>query len=274
MKKKYFLLVIIFILVILASIFLPGTILQHHFESEIDVVYEVSPDEYTKSDAYYKNASSQLSEYDKTKLISGALPSTKEEINYKENPDASSITDIEAATLAREAVAELYQANLYPYQFSSYKNNYYLWTAKLYKATDLAFQTYIVYYWVVTFREESSKEVHDVLITENGTLLSIRNNCGIPTPASYNHKLEQHYTRFNFFFCEDTSVLPMYKETAIEHPTFSNRFYVLFGYEKVQTDQELQMYINNYNAHKKGELYYMYVAKSGNYANYTLIPYQ
>lgn len=192
----------------------------------------------------------------------------------KKNPDASSITDIKAATLARDAVLKLYNADLYPYQFSILHDKYYFWKAKLYKATDTTFQTYVVYYWLITFQEANTGEIHDILITEDGTLLSIRNNCGLETSASYNDKLKQHYSRFNFFYCDETKNIPMYKETAIDNPTFTNRFYALFGYEKVQTESDLKLYLNNYNSHKTGDLYYLYVAKSKTHANYTLIPYQ
>lgn len=169
--KKF--LIIGFIVITVLGIFLPGILLHATFSSKLDSVNTVSADLYnTSNSAISRNASQKLSEYERIKLISGAWDSTMTEVDSS----LLNISDVEAVELARTAISKLYEAGAYPYQFDSFYDNWYSWETHCYQCTENSFHTYSAYFWKVSFYHYDTNEIHEVLITENGTLLAVRNN--------------------------------------------------------------------------------------------------
>ena len=152
---------------------MPGILLKYIFSSRLDTSNKVDSTMYNSSRSAISRVSSEkLTEYERMKIISGIWESNTIELDTSK----SDISEIDAVRLASEAVASLYVANCYPCDLSSSYNNWYSWSTKYYQSTETNFNTYSAFYWKITFYKYDSSEIHDVYITENGTLLAIQNN--------------------------------------------------------------------------------------------------
>lgn len=222
-----------FILVTVLGIVLPGLLLHITFSSKLGAVSPISTDLYdTSNSAIAKNASMKLTEYERMKLISGSWASTQTEIDTS----SASISEVDAVELARAAVSELYTANAYPYHFDSTYDNWYSWKTNCYQCIEASFQTYSAYYWKVTFYRYDTDEVHEVLITENGTLLAIRNNIPKETiqelPNSRDTTMRNYYKSQyadteNIIFLDSEFRVPTYSNFSIEADSSSSQIMVL-----------------------------------------------
>ena len=224
-----------FLLVTVLGIVLPGILLHITFSSKLGDVSPISTDLYnTSNSAIAKNASMKLTEYERMKLISGSWASTQIEVNASN----ANISEVEAVELARNAVSELYTAKVYPYHFDSAYDNWYSWKTSCYQCIESSFQTYSAYYWKVTFYRYDTDEVHEVSITENGTLLAICNNIPKETlknlsgswdTAMSNYYKTQYADAENIIFLnhENTFRVPTYSDFTLEADTFSSQLLVL-----------------------------------------------
>lgn len=224
----------IFFIVTLLGIFLPGFLLHHTFETNLDTIQAVPENQYNSpNSAMAKNASAKLSEYEQIKLIAGTWDSNRIPVNSSE----ANITETQAVELARTAVEELYQTGGYPYHFQQEYGNWYSWSAQCFQCTENAFNTYTAYCYLVSFYHYSSNKCHDVLITENGALLGIRNNCpneceealhAFPYSWQYSmkHYLESRYVSDNIpvtlLKVTDTVQLPTYESLSAEDTLTQN----------------------------------------------------
>lgn len=162
-----------FAIITFLGIFLPGILLHTTFSAKLDSVNTISPDLYTTSNsAISRNASQKLSEYDRIKMISSVWSS----IMTEADPAQLNISEVEAVDLARAAVGKLNDLGAYPYRFDSSYDNWYSWEAHCYRFTEVSFNTYSAYCWKITFYRYDTDEIHEILLTENGTLLAIKNN--------------------------------------------------------------------------------------------------
>ena len=222
-----------FILVTILGIILPGFLLHVTFSSKLGTVNPISTDLYnTSNSAIAKNASLKLTEYERMKLISGSWASTQTQIDTS----SANISEVEAVELARNAVSQLPPANAYPYHFDSAYNNWYSWKTNYYQCTESSFQTYSAYYWKVTFYRYDTDEIHEVLITENGTLLAIRNNQPKETlkslssswSAAINNYYKAQYTDAeNIIFLDSEFRVPTYSDFTIEADSSSSQLLIL-----------------------------------------------
>lgn len=232
-NKKF--LIASFILITFLGIFLPGILLHFTFTSKLDSVNPVSADLYnTSNSAISRNASQKLSEYERMKLISGSWASTQTEVDTS----LSNISEVEAVQLARNAVSNLYVAGVYPYNFDSSYDNWYSWETNCYRCVESSFQTYSAYYWKIIFYRYDTDEVHEVLITENGTLLAIRNNKPKDTlqslSGSWITNMKNYYKKLyasteNMIFLENENryTLPAYNDFSIEADSSTSHLLIL-----------------------------------------------
>lgn len=184
-----------FMIVIFLGITVPGIVLHLYFSSKLNVPNKVNEEQYSAvGSAISKNASKKLTEYERMKLISGVWESTRNEVNASE----TSLSEVEAVELAREAVETLYASGAYPYHFESSYDNWYSWETHCYKCVENAFHTYSAYYFKVTFYRYDNNEFHEILITEKGTLLAIRNNLPWETidalENSFSDNIQKYFT--------------------------------------------------------------------------------
>lgn len=224
-----------FILVTVLGMVLPGILLHMTFSSKLGAVSPISTDLYdTSNSAIAKNASMKLTEYERMKLISGSWESTQTEVDTS----SSNISEVEAVELARNTVSELYTTNAYPYHFDSTYDNWYSWETSCYQCIESSFRTYSAYYWKVTFYRYDTDEIHEVLITENGTLLAIRNNKPKETlkslssswiTAMNNYYKTQHADAENIIFLDNqgTYRVPTYSHFTIEADASASQLLVI-----------------------------------------------
>ena len=222
-----------FILITVLGIILPGILLHITFSSKLGAVNPISTDLYnTSNSAIAKNASMKLTEYERMKLISGSWASIQTEIDTS----SANISEVDAVELARTAVSELYTANAYPYHFDSTYDNWYSWKTNCYQCIESSFQTYSAYYWKVTFYRYDTDEVHEVLITDNGTLLAIRNNkpketlknlSGSKDTAMRNYYKAQYSNTENIIFLDSEFRVPTYSNFSIEADTSTSQLLIL-----------------------------------------------
>ncbi len=167
-KFPYILLLSLTTLAALLGIFLPGILLHLSGSSKLNQTAKVPTEYYSgTSSAVARNSSSQLSEFQKIQLISGAWDSEDSAANSSD----SLITEYEAVALAQAGLDKLCEANLYPSSIQSNYGNWYSWSTEFYKATDTTFHTYTSYYWVIHFVRYDEAEQHTVLMTEDGNIL-------------------------------------------------------------------------------------------------------
>lgn len=280
MKKKNYkpLFISAFIGVILAGIFLPGILLHYTFQSDLNKISSVPKEYYISSSVISKNASAKLTEYEKMKLISGAWESIEKPVDSNQ----SNITELEAANLAKAAVEELYQNLLYPYHFESSYGNWYSWDASLYQCTEINFNTYTTYYWLITFYKYDSSETHKVLITENGTLLSVgvnralysdNNNITQNARAYFKQKYKPGPTPVSLLRITEPNDLPSYRTMTSDTPYYYYAYAMAVGSSQILTWEDFN------KANESGqtgmiEKYCVYQCSSKGNGMITIIPWE
>lgn len=296
-QKQNYILISAFLITVCAGIFLPGILLHYTFQANLNETKPVPKDYYNYSSSVIsKNASNKLSEFEKIKLISGAWKSSQTPVDFS----YSTITQTQAADYAKNAVSDLYKAKLYPYHFDSEYGNWYSWKASLFQYTETTFNTYSAYCWLITFYKYDSTEIHDVLITENGTLLSIRTNRTVadnaiikssatatdfstssPSLSDQNwHNSMKHYynekykpVTVSFLSAADISNFPMYQQTALEKPVIDSAYVMLTKSHNVLTWADFNN-LTSVDIPKDTEIYYIYRSHTDKQAAFTLIPWE
>ena len=269
-----------FIFITLLGISLPGILLHVTFSSQLDSVNPISAELYSKSNsAIARNASMKLTEYERMKLISGSWASTQTEVNVSH----SNISEVEAVQLARDAISELYSADAYPYNFDSAYDNWYSWETKCYQCIESSFKTYSAYYWRITFYRYDTDEMHEVLITENGTLLVLRNNKPKDTlqslsdswiTAMNNYYRTQNATAKHLIFLENENIyrLPTYAEFTLEADESISQLLILNNADV--TDLSTFRRLVNGEIPNYTEIYHIYQGYNNEYYMMYCIPWE
>lgn len=259
----------------LMGIFLPGIVLNATNTSILNIAATLPPEYYSNTTASIsRNASSQLSDYQKMMLISGAWESETREVDIAE----STLTEYEAVKMAQKAIDDLYNHNNYPCTLDSGIKNWYTWTAKLYKATDSSFHAYAAYYWELTFDRYDAKEHHTILMTENGTVLCAYTNIhylNADSIADYLSTDSEYASKSSFIsFTGDVETLPRYQNIDIpeNHLCVKSSFVMVVGNRNMTTMSQVQEDYNN--SETNNEFYCLHQLISEYVYMYTMIPYQ
>ncbi len=175
MRKKrripFIILILCTLFAALLGIMLPGQILGMQREMKLDQAAAVPPEYYSAAGSVMaRNASAQMGTYQKMQLITGNWESERSSPASYE----LALKDYEAVELAREAMGSLYGQGLYPVNFDSDYDNWYVWEAVPYKAVDMVFHTYTAYYWQICFTKYDGSEKHTLYILENGVVVSAK----------------------------------------------------------------------------------------------------
>lgn len=284
MKQSQYkkIIVIGFLFVSLLGIVLPGTLLHFTFSSNLNEVQNV-PEEYynSSSSTIFRNTSAKLSEYERIKLISGAWDSTLEQADISE----STLNDVAVAELARTAVDELYTAGCYPYEFGSSYDNWYSWKVQSFRCTENSFHTYSTYCFLVTFYRYDDDEVHEVLITESGTLLNIRNNRPSDTKeklsGTWGTKMENYFknkyslskTPVTFLEITKQETLPAYTNMNLTSSASQAAYILVLNNSNIASPRDLDNLISS-EIPENTELYYVYQSYNTEYFMITIIPWE
>lgn len=271
----------VFLLVSILGIVLPGTLLHFTFASNLNKVQNVPEEYYNSSGSIIsRNASAKLSEYERIKLISGTWDSTQEQVDISE----STLNDAAVVELARTAVSELYTAGSYPYELGSSYDNWYSWKVQCFRYTENSFHTYSAYCFLVTFCRYDNDEVHKVLITENGTLLSICNNRPSDTKeklsntwsVDMNNYFKSKYslssTPVTFFENTKQETLPAYTNINI-HPATQSAYILVLNNSNITSLRDFNNLVNS-EIPENTELYYVYQSYDTEHFMITIIPWE
>lgn len=261
----------------LVGIFLPGIILNAANTSFLNTAARLPGKYYSSTTSVIsRNASSQLSEYQKMMLISGAWESEITEADFSE----SILSEYEAVNQAQQAINELYEHKNYPCSLESSFKNWYTWSATLYKATDANFHTYAAYYWELSFHRYDSGEYHTVLMMEDGTLLCAYTNLHyliVNSISDYLSTESKYASKSSFINLDkliDASALPRYQNTDIreERLRVKSCSVMVVGNQNMTTLKQAQEDYNN--PETNNQHYYIYQLLSEWVYMYTMIPYQ
>ncbi len=226
MKYKKILLITLFVVITLAGISIPGILLHLTFASKLNTSTKIDESLYQVSNsAISRNASEKLSEYERLKLISGSWESEIVEID----PSYSNISEVTAVDSARAAISTLAGFGCYPYVFDSSYDNWYSWDTHYYKCTETTFHTYSAYFWKITFYRYDENEIHEIYITENGTLFAIANNKPIYSSRyignHFSNNMSQYFGEIfkrsepvNYYTDVSTNKTLSYKEMYSSYP--------------------------------------------------------
>lgn len=193
-KKKYLPLLLLFAAILCGSAIFPIWSLPRIFERNMNKPQAVRQNTDSQS-LLAKKESETLSEYDRIKLISGVWKSSYEQID----PETAGLSGVDAVSMARRAIQRFYDAGCYQYTFSSKFENWYSWDAVCYQCTDTSFHTYTAYFWDITFKRYDSQETHELILSENGTLLAIRNNVSSFYNSSVRRRQKWAYNTGQYF---------------------------------------------------------------------------
>lgn len=269
-----------FIIITLLGICLPGILLHTTFSSRLNTVNNVPEELYKNSNsAISRNASSKLTESERMKIISGSWDSSEIQVD----PSQSSIGILDAVELAKNVLSELYTADIYPYLLNSSYDNWYSWDASFYQCTENSFHTYSAYYWKVSFYRYNTNEVHDILITENGTVLAVRNNMPDETLAklktirnsNLDDLLEASFPKTkNRLLLKNVSTeisLPVYKNIEIEEPAYNDINALLINCPQITSISDLET-ADTSALPDNAELYWLYQCYNESYYMMCMIP--
>lgn len=280
-KNKYSTLVIIaFVLTVLTGIFLPGILLRYTSLSELEKVSSVPKEYYLASNsAISKTASYQLSEYEKIKLISGVWESTQKKVSTDKSKDSPG----QAVILAKEALHKLYQNKLFPYNLDSAYQNWYYWEAELYQCTETTFHTYTAYYWHITFEKYDSSETHEVIMTEQGTLLNISSNTPIVLTnedlSDWNRHLEnslshnENLNSYSLLRLNKPANLPAYENATLSQDSFLSGYVLIKGNPNILSWTQFKELTAD-TLSTDTELYNIYLSSNGMKSQITFIPWE
>lgn len=273
-KKTYFYIALT-LLFALAGILVPGIVLTKKNNAIVNHAAALSRNYYSgTTPTISRNASAQLSAYQKMELISGVWESNTVTAEAEE----STLTEYEAVNLALESLNELYQYGNYPSRFSVSFKNWCTWTATLYKATDSSFHTYCAYYWKLVFDKYDASESHTVLIMEDGTLLcayaSVTDKIPINTISKYLSGKPSQKQLSIVEYNGSVSSLPLYPDIELPdgNPHIKDAGIMVVGSAGLKSLSEVnEAYANSDNNY---EYYYIYQILSDEGYMYCVIPYQ
>lgn len=178
MKKIFF---IFSFLCILGGLFLPQLRLQKEADNTINNVKNFDQESIQSNSTILKNASSQLTSYERMQLISQSWDSNIEPAEEEEGE----LNKSEAAQLARKSLHTMYDNNYYPVTLTSGYDNWYKWDATLYRAIDTHFHSYAAYFWKIDFTRYDNSEQHTIKMMEDGTILFATTNATGKTIQPY-----------------------------------------------------------------------------------------
>lgn len=164
-----FIVFFIAILLVAASFLVPKYALASYTSKKEGTIHTAPSDYYLATNTLMaKQASANLSSYDRIQLVTGSWSSSFSKCDVTE----SEITEIQAVNFAKEKINALYSANLFPVSFFETYNNWYSWETSLYQYTDTVFYTYTAYLWHISFQKYDGSSTIDVYLTDNGVVLS------------------------------------------------------------------------------------------------------
>lgn len=267
--------IILTIVIGLTGIFLPGIVLNITNTSILNIAATLPGKYYASTTSTIsRNASSQLSDYQKMMLISGAWESETVEADISE----STLSEYEAINAAQTAINLLYKHDNYPCSLESGFKNWYTWKATLYKATDINFHTYTAYYWKLTFHRYDTKEYHTVLMMEDGTLLCAYTNIHyliIDSISDYLSTDSKYASKSSFIDYNRTAdKLPQYPNIDIpdNHLRVKSSTIMVVGNRNMTTLDQVNEDYNN--SETSNEFYCLHQLISEYVYMYTIIPYQ
>jgi len=169
MRKRLLTILLSLLVLMMAalSVLVPFLYLRVRNNRKDGLVEDIPASYYSRrSSSYAKNASRQLTGAEQLRLIYGlwesettALVSSSEELQ---------LTPYEAADAAKKYLKFLAGKNAWPMKLINSMDSWYTWTARPYRATDAAFRSFSVLYWLITFTRYDSTETHTVCLTDSG----------------------------------------------------------------------------------------------------------
>ena len=274
-KNKTTLLIIITVLFALGGILLPGMILVQKNNADIDAASVLSSEYYSgTSPTISRNASLQLSSYQKMMLISGAWESE----TTIADPEESTITKYQAATMARTAINNLNFQDLYPCSIDTGFKNWCTWDSTLYKSTDVNFHTYTAYFWKVSLELYDGTEQHTIYLMEDGTLLCAYTNLPyfiFSSATDARKKTSSNGKAVSYVPYNGTAdALPLYPDVEIpwSRLRIKDACIMVIGNDELNTLSKVNLAYNEPD--NTNEYYYLYQLISDWFYMYTIIPYQ
>ena len=171
-EKKIRTILIITVLIsasILGGLFLPAYFLARNVRRYSDKTVEVAKEYYLgENSATSAMASSQLSEYEKIRLIGNVFEGESKSVAI----DFAEDDTYELVKMVKEKLNDYYKIGLYPTAFNGRNGpEWYKWDVTKYCSTDTTFNTFRTYFWKVELTKYDFSQYHTILITEDGTII-------------------------------------------------------------------------------------------------------
>ncbi len=164
------------LIIVTAALFLPETTLRFYTDSFFGEKNKVAPELYANSASSISiMASKQLTDYERTRLISGLW-----ECNVSEDEELKGSEEYRIVTTSKTKLNELADAGIYPYKIK--EGEMYYWDVKKYICVESNFETLSTDYWRIKLVRYDNAVTHDILITDEGLILYIEYN-GVPTDS-------------------------------------------------------------------------------------------
>lgn len=207
LQTKRLVLLVILLLFICCGFFLPEFALHYHARQQINQMEKIKQSDNLTNQSIIKNASSQLSDYERIQLISGAWES---EIAATSEEEAS-LNKSNALSLVKSSIYDLYSSGHYPVNLNSGFGNWYTWEADFLKATDSHFHSYAAYFWRFRFTRYDGNETHTIYMMENGTLLQAATNATMENSKEFSKEEDAPKVSFVPITKDTLPALPMYE---------------------------------------------------------------
>lgn len=168
MKKNNPLILFLVIIAVCGSLILPSFFLNRKIITELGERKE-APNEYYNASvsSLSKAVSERLSLSEKLDLITGEWPRDIQEVSVHE----TEYNPAHYVNLAKEGISQLYETGSYESPLITDIDNWYTYETQLFLCTDATFDTYSVYYWVITFTKYDHSRKHYVLMMDDGSIL-------------------------------------------------------------------------------------------------------
>lgn len=206
-SKKRLVLMSCVLLSVCGGFLLPDLALNYHARSQIHQIESIQQSDNQNNPTIMKNASLQLSDYERIQLISGAWESKVTNANEEE----ATLNKADALKLVKSSIYDLYSSGHYPVNLNSGFGNWYTWEADFFKATDSHFHTYAAYFWKFHFIRYDGSETHTIYMMENGTLLQATTNATMEHSKEFLKEEEAPNASFVPITKDVFSALPMYE---------------------------------------------------------------
>lgn len=207
LSKKKLLLSIVLLLTVCCGFLLPDFALHYHARQQVNRIEAIEQADNLTNPTIIKNASSQLSDYERIQLISGAWESEITTVSEEE----AALNKLDALKLVKSSIYDLYSSGHYPVNLNSGFGSWYTWEAEFLKATDSHFHTYAAYFWKFHFTRYDGNEEHTIYMMENGTLLQAATNVPPSESKEFSKEADAPKTSFVPITKEALSTLPMYE---------------------------------------------------------------